>query len=202
PTFTLVTVCAQRTNNSCAPFNDAGAMEVNQGLPDTMYPLVAGKETLVRLYLGSSVASGFAAVDLGMLTIIGPNGTSVRFADIPKRTFNNPVRTFSEKANANFYLDGSEVPLSGGYTFIVDLFSFGADVYHAQLTANFQPTRDLRFVVVNWSDGKPVTPTIQVWDELASEQRAIATLARVYPVRRGVGFQANCTNCGVQFTLS
>lgn len=181
PPFTFASLCPLRSDNTCAPSGDGSAIEINQGLPDDMYPLVTGKPTLVRVYVGSSNDAN-VMVDWGMLTISGPSGSSVRIATVPQTVFNNNVRDFSERRNVNFYLDGSEIPTSGAYTFDVTLRARGSTVYNASISRSIQSTKDISFMVTIWGDN----PTV---DELNALQKAMATIERTYPVRRGgVGF--------------
>ncbi len=194
PSFALASLCPQRTNNTCAPSGDGAAIEVNQGLPSDLFTLVAGKATLVRVYVGTSLAGANAAVDSGTLTISGPSGSTVRFATIPHHTFNNTVRVFSEQYNVNFYLDGSEIPSSGTYSFQVTLRVAGSTVYNASVSRSIERTKDLRFMAVVWGANPLVTET-------QSLQKAMATVARTYPVRSGVGpLDVNLTR-GVRYTL-
>ncbi len=181
PPFTFASLCPLRSDNTCAPSGDGSAIEINQGLPDDMYPLVTGKPTLVRVYVGSS-SDANVMVDFGMLTISGPGGASVRIATIPQTVFNNQVRDFSERRNVNFYLNGSEIPTSGDYTFDVTLRARGSTVYNASISRSIQSTKDISFMVTIWGDNATV-------GELNALQKAMATIERTYPVRRGgVGF--------------
>jgi ligand-binding sensor domain-containing protein len=189
PPFTFAALCPQKPDKSCAGPGDGGAIEVNQGLPDDMYPLVAGKETLVRVYVGSSVPNAFVAIDSATLTVIGPSGMVFRSAVIPARVFNHTVRNFSELRNVNFYLDGSEIPTSGDYEFVVDVRAGGASVYSASVVKTIERTKDVRLLAVIWYErgasggvkaGLSTTDTVSL-------QKAMATLGRVLPVRRGVG---------------
>jgi ligand-binding sensor domain-containing protein len=180
PGLNLYQLCPLRNDNTCGASNDAGALEFNQGLPSSRYPLVAGKATLVRVYVGSAADGSYAAVDSGLQTIVGPGGLFARAAQIPQHEFNNTVRVFSEGYNVNFYLDGSEIPLSGSYSFAVKLKLGNTVVYNASISKTFQATRDLRLFTVKWGSN----PTSR---ELTALQKAMATISRVYPMRSGIG---------------
>ena len=145
--------------------------------------------------MGSAVTDSYAAVDSALLTIVGPAGFFTRTAQIPQHSFNNTARVYSEGYNVNFYLDGSELAVSGSYNFGVNLVLGNTSTYSANVNRTVVATRDVRFFAVLW--GAPPTG-----DDLSAVQKVMATISRVYPVRRGVGpLDSNLTR-GVRYGIA
>ncbi len=191
PPFTLAQVCGMGPFG-CVASGDGSAIEVNQGLPSEMYPLVAGKQTLVRVYTGTSLRDAPVTVDSGSLIVSGPGGGFLVPAVIRPRAFNNTLRAFSEQFNVHFFLSGAEIPTSGAYTFRVDLRVGGVSVYSATVTRTVERTKDMRILSV-------IAGSNPTRSELISLQRTMATLGRVYPLRRGVGPLDTDRSVGLRF---
>src|SRR5262249_106253 len=98
------------------------AAEINQGLPE--YPLVAGKSTLARVYVGASNPGSVTRIDRARLDIT-QHSTGETFtigAVIPNPIFANITQQYAEHQNINFYIPGDMLP-EGFYTFRAYLFN-------------------------------------------------------------------------------
>ena len=128
-------------------------MEVTQGLPD--YELVAGKDTLARIFVGApqpeiilasetNTEAGFtlgrttatlhfdlpplyqSTLDFALLHVEGPGGIDFDVpAQMPTGVFTNLSKSYSEENNVNFYIDGAHLSRVGSYRFSASLYRNG-----------------------------------------------------------------------------
>src|SRR3990172_2170305 len=124
----IATHCGGRIQPSC-PVLKVFGQEVNQGLAGySVTPLVAGKDTLVRVFVGIVLPVENEQPPLHITraeleikrdgVILSPPIDAV----IPNPDFGNTTQQFSETTNVNFYLDGSTLS-AGDYQFTARLFS-------------------------------------------------------------------------------
>lgn len=173
--------------------------EVNQGLPG--YDLVAGKDTLVRVFLAvrpdvlapAAVAAGGpiitnepvfhqATLDYASLAVTRPDGATFEVpGDLGDGVFTNFSRLFGEEHNANFYLPGGLLAVAGVYSATARFYREGSSVGTVDLGSHrFHPTKDLRLLIVVDTWPMPVG----AWNTLF---RALEHVQRAFPIRAGVG---------------
>jgi hypothetical protein len=172
--------------------------EVHQGLPQYT-KLVAGKSTVVRLFLGSDAPSGCAYVSGATLQLLGPGGSHVNYAEtldtggIPNKGFFCGVdKQHATGGSIDFVIPGESVPQ--GMTNLAVSFSARNVTLLNKVLGNypFESTDDLRVHIA--------APGWDVWDdtniygpmqpaELGSTlfNRQILNFNRIYPVRDGTG---------------
>ena len=125
------------------------ASEITQGLPD--YELVAGKDTLARVFIGAreqvvlalseSNSAPYDAVqslydvplfvqstlDYASLHVTGPDGVDFEVpGQMSTGIFTNLSQRYSEADNVNFYVGGSQVPFVGTYEFTARFYRKGS----------------------------------------------------------------------------
>lgn len=201
--------------------------EVTQGLSD--YELVAGKDTLARVYLGNrqllenpisfSTMSGDGKsdapkamhfdlpsldmnkyfgppLDFAALTINGPNGLEIEIpGELGDGKFSNYWKSYSETDNVNFYIDGSQLPKSGRYTFTARFYRSGQLVGTHELGQHqFHPTKDLRVLIVvnTW----PMTAA--AWSALFT---ALQYIQAKFPIRAGIGPLDGNQTAGLRYLI-
>lgn len=172
--------------------------EVHQGLPQYQH-LVAGKSTVVRLFLGSNAPGGCAFVSSAMLQVIGPGGAHVRFVEtlnsggIPNNGwFCGMTKQDAAGGSIDFVIPGERLPR--GMTNLAVSFSSRFVTLFDKVLGNyaFAPTDDLRVHIA--------APGWQYWNNSAiygtmtpeqtggySFNRQLVNFNRIYPVRDGVG---------------
>lgn len=199
--------------------------EVNQGLPN--YQLVAGKDTLVRVFLGVKpprvmpltnmfdveelskplfkaqpelmkqhldLPSNTAKLDFADLLVTKPTGdTFVVAGDIGDGTFTNISKSYSEEDNANFYIGGQSLGMSGRYEFTARFYRNGIIIAERSLGKHvFQPTKDLRILIV-----------VEVWpfpmDKISTLTNALEDLSRIFPIRAGVSELDGNLSAGLRY---
>ncbi len=192
--------------------------EVTQGLSG--YELVAGKDTLVRVFLGHDIpvfekamtsipnqgksknyssaneaksihldfppfdlpTIGVAHLDFVSLRIRGPRGIDIEIpGDLGDGKFDQFSKSYSEKDNANFYIDGSQFPVSGNYRFDVQFFRKGLLVgTHKLDDRSFHKTKDLRVLIIVDTWAMPV----EAWNTLFE---SLQYVQRNFPIRSKIG---------------
>ena len=186
--------------------------EATQGLVE--YELVAGKDTLVRVFVrarppvalpanvaGIEVArldfSGpdlfVSRLDFASLEVKAPNGAHFRVPATMSGRFLLPSR--SEQDNVNFYIDGDQLSDAGTYEFIARFYREGQPVGTNSLgSRNFLPTGDLRLLIkVNtW----PMTD--EGWDTVLM---ALEYLQRNLPVRAGLAPMDSDVTAGLRYYI-
>jgi hypothetical protein len=159
--------------------------EVNQGLPT--YSLVAGKTTLVRVYVGVQAGAAATRITHAVLTV-SARDTSTTFtvnAIIPNVIFTNVNQRYTENDNINFYLPGAMVP-AGRYSFSAQLFDGSTLLTTVDLPGGvyvFSRTQDLKLMVVL----PDISRYGQTLSDLALLSDYLDDMARVFPVRDGWG---------------
>jgi hypothetical protein len=187
--------------------------EVNQGLPD--YELVAGKDTLFRVYLGvptdvfehPQLTAAAAPVinwplfrtstlDGAMLSVTRPDGVTFEVAaDLGDGEFTNYSRSYDEQDNANFYVDGANLDKQGGYKAVARFYREGSLVGMVDLGRHtFQATKDLRLLIV--VDTWPMP--LHLYEIL---HRALPHVHRAFPVRKGIGLLNGDLRQGLRYAL-
>jgi hypothetical protein len=168
--------------------------EISQGLRG--YSLVAGKDTLVRVFVGS-VSSGQATVlDYASLRVQRPQGADFSAdAVMSSGVFTNTSQSYSELDNVNFYVSGGELQRVGRYTFNASFYQNGQLVGTLNVgAADFGTTKDLRVLVVvdNW-------PMTRVgWNAV---QAALLRVNRNFPIRSGVGSLDGNLALGLRYAI-
>jgi hypothetical protein len=174
--------------------------EVNQGLPD--YELVAGKDTLFRVFLGvpddvlappSIAAAGGPIVindpvfrtsrlDYASLSVTRPDGVTFEIpADLDDGKITNFTRSYDEDDNANFYAEGAQLNRPGTYEVVAHFYREESLVGIVDLGQHtFHPTKDLRLLIV--VDTWPMSTA--AWNTLFG---ALRHVQRAFPVRAGIG---------------
>jgi hypothetical protein len=171
--------------------------ELNQGLPLPDYPLVAGKTTLARVYIGAASVDSPSRVDRAELDVVAATGPSFTvYASIPKPVFMNTTQAFTEKDNINFLIPGDRIP-GGRYSFRVRLYNDGQLLPAVAIpqTYWFTRTRDVQFAIT--------MPSISYasLDDFAMLDDYLKDLARVLPVRDGWGLLGDGEG-GIQVRLT
>jgi hypothetical protein len=191
--------------------------EITQGLVE--YELVAGKDTLARVFLGYQKprVQLFAAAEIGGVSL--PAGfhfdepwggvsrldyaslevthipTGVRF-EVPATMsgeFSTPGR--SEDDNVNFYIDGRSLWRQGDYGFVARFYRDGSLVGTNSLgNRRFLKPAELRLLIKVNRD----PPTDAAWDTLL---RSLEFVQRNLPVRAGVAPMDSDLSAGLRFFI-
>ena len=186
--------------------------EATQGLVE--YELVAGKDTLVRVFVEARAialpadGAGFALpssfhftgsdelvsfLDYASLEVKAPNGSRFRVPATMSGRFGSP--SMSEEDNVNFYIAGDQLARTGTYEFVARFYRQGQLVGTNPLgTREFLETGDFRLLIkVNTypmsADG---------WDTLLM---ALEYLHRNLPVRAGVAPMDSDVSAGLRYYL-
>jgi hypothetical protein len=178
------------------------------------YELVAGKDTLVRVFVRArgpitlpANLSGLGApgldfdgldglvsrLDYASLEVKAPNGARFRVPATMSGRFLLPSR--SEQDNVNFYLDGDQLTPTGTYEFVARFYREGQLVGTNSLgTRNFLQTGDLRLLIkVNtW----PMSD--EGWDTVLM---ALKYLQRNLPVRAGLAPMDSDVSAGLRYYI-
>lgn len=186
--------------------------EATQGLVE--YELVAGKDTLVRIFVEvreivfPSDAAGFALpssfhftgadewvsrLDYASLEVKAPNGSRFRVPATMSGKFGS--RSMSEEDNVNFYIAGDQLSRTGSYTFVARFYRRGELVGTNTLgTRKFRETGDFRLLIkVNtW----PMSDA--GWDTVLM---ALQYLQRNLPVRAGVAPMDSDVSAGLRYFI-
>ncbi len=186
--------------------------EATQGLVE--YELVAGKDTLVRVFVEvreivfPSDAAGFALpnsfhftgadewvsrLDYASLEVKAPNGSRFRVPATMSGKFGS--RSMSAEDNVNFYIAGDQLSRTGSYTFVARFYRRGELVGTNTLgTRKFLETGDLRLLIkVNtW----PMSDA--GWDTVLM---ALQYLQRNLPVRAGVAPMDSDVSAGLRYFI-
>jgi hypothetical protein len=173
--------------------------EVNQGLPD--YELVAGKDTLFRVFLAvppdvlappqlaatAQVITDeplfrISTLDYASLSVTGPDGVTFEVpGDLGDGEITNFSQSYNEHANANFYVDGASLDKPGRYEAVARFYRDGNLVGRVSLGRHtFLATKDLRLLIVVDTWPMPVS----AWNILFG---ALKHVHRAFPVRAGIG---------------
>jgi hypothetical protein len=170
--------------------------EITQGLPG--YELIAGKSTLVRVFVGTTDPATPTRIDRALLEVRRPDNTYFTVpAEIPNPLFSNTTQQFSENTNINFYVSGNLLP-AGVYAFTVHLYNGATSV----ATVNF----DNRFYTFVQT---PDLSLMIVLPDIIRYQRSLSDfvmlfdylddMARLFPVRDGWGLRGDSK--GIQVSL-
>jgi hypothetical protein len=183
--------------------------EANQGLPT--YPLVRGKDTLVRFFTGSNQAQSPVTFETAKLTVTWPGGAVSEHQPILySQIFNNTEITQDSRRNINFYLPGEAVGALGTHRFDLEVRAPsgnsdvpGPVILNRSFEAFFQDwPGDLRILVVlaGILQGDQFTGP----DEGSMEGIAevFAELSRVHPVRKGISQLGQNSEAGVRYEIS
>jgi hypothetical protein len=195
--------------------------EVTQGLPE--YELVAGKDTLIRVFVGAKVPDNAIAstqnfnnigttqlkrfefdhfpafattkLDFATLQVSGPNGLSFETPAQMSGRFTNFSKSFSEDDNVNFYISGNLLNRVGKYRFVARFYRDGILVGTNNLGIHqFKDTKDLRLLIV--VDTWPMPN--EAWPILF---RSLEYLQRNMPIRTGIApFDSDLT-AGLRFYI-
>jgi ligand-binding sensor domain-containing protein len=178
--------------------------QVHQGLPS--YPRVAGKSTLVRLFVGTNNPQGWCAyVDRAVLRVMRQGSTPNVYVatqengGIPESNkFCNDEVVYSEPKSIDFVIPGADLP-DGAHYLEVFLESGSVTVLRQALgwyTFSSTATGDLRLHIS--------APGQVLWDDDDEAQslfgQQLAALQRAYPVRDGAGSLGSAN--GVQYYLN
>jgi hypothetical protein len=188
--------------------------EVNQGLSG--YELVAGKDTLFRVFLGvpddvlapPEVTAGmpmmitntpvfhFSRLDFASLSITGPDGVTFQVhGDLGNGQITNYSRNYDEHHNANFYVDGASLDKPGDYRAVARFYredSLVGQVVFGRHT--FHRTKDLRLLIVVDTWPMPVA----AWNSLF---RSLEHVQRAFPVRAGIGPLNGDLRAGLRYEI-
>ena len=97
--------------------------------------------------------------------------------------FDQFSKSYSEKDNANFYIDGSQFPVSGNYRFDVQFFRKGLLVgTHKLDDRSFHKTKDLRVLIVVNTWPMPVEAWNTLFDSLQYVQRNFPIRSKIGPL--------------------
>jgi len=192
--------------------------EITQGLPE--YELVAGKDTLARVFVGAkqpvvlavtakdvnvkklSLSKGLhfdvppyasSRLDYSTLHVSGPGGLDFEVPGQMSGLFTNFSKSLSEEDNVNFYIGGDLLSRVGSYDFVARFYRDGNLVGTNDLgTHRFQDTKDLRLLITVDTFPMPV----EAWSTLF---RALEFLHRNLPVRSGVAPMDSDLSAGLRF---
>jgi hypothetical protein len=185
--------------------------EATQGLVE--YELVAGKDTLVRVFVGTREISLPAAanselprsfhftgsdelvsrLDYASLEVSAPNGSRFRVPATMSGEFAFPSK--SEEDNVNFYIAGDQLSRAGTYGFVARFYRDGLLVGTNSLgSREFLETGDFRLLIkVNtW----PMSDA--AWDTVL---RTLEFLQRNLPVRAGVAPMDSDVSAGLRYYI-
>jgi hypothetical protein len=172
--------------------------EVHQGLPQYDH-LVAGKSTVVRLFLGSDAPGGCAYVTGVLLQLLGPGGSHINYAQtqstggIPNGGwFCGTTKQVAAGGSVDFVIPGDQLP--HGMTNLAVSFSSRFVTLFSKVLGNypFSSTDDLRVQIAapawdHWDDQS-------VYGSMTAQQvgsfsfnRQLVNFPRIYPVRDGAG---------------
>jgi len=211
----VITVAGEATSAFSFQWADLLVLDVeaSQGIP--RYPLVAGKDTLLRLFTASSLGNSTWPVtyETALLTIITPNGISNTCQpEVYTRIFTNRPDSIVTDArhNINFYVDGNAISEPGNYVFHFDVRAPSGDpgvpgpvIYSYDLPKEVKSTPGaLRLLVVLGGilDGDEWTgPDEGSMDGIA---KVFSELSRVHPVRNGIGRLGQDSYAGVRFEFT
>jgi len=206
----------------CPPSLQIFGGEVNQGLSG--YSLVAGKDTLVRVFVGAGLNLGVttSALIIDRAELDVKNNTTGAVFTSTSAVINNPITNFnqqySEHSNVNFYLNGPKLP-AGDYQFTARLYSNSVTAIREfdfnGITYSLGPTADLRVLLVFGDDptterdssGNPKPPLDYLGKdpdlskdpvtlELHQESHTTHTLANLSDSKR---HRDNRYECGLQW---
>lgn len=168
--------------------------EINQGITD--YEAVAGKDTLVRVFVGAANVSMPARLDFASLKVTGPNGIEFTIEGrMSTGEFTNINQSYSETDNVNFYIPGSLLSCAGSYKFNANLFQDGRSVLNRSLgQKTFNATKDLRLLIVVDTWSMPVN----AWNTLF---RTLMYVSRNFPIRSGIGPLDGDRSLGLRFII-
>lgn len=191
---------------------------ITQGLPE--YELVAGKDTLARVFVGAKQPVVLAVtakdvnvknlclpkslhfdvppyasarLDYATLHVSGPGRLDFEVPGQMSGLFTNFPKSLSEEDNVNFYIDGDLLSRVGSYDFVARFYRDGNLVGTNDLgTHQFQDTKDLRLMITVDTFPMPV----EAWSTLF---RALEFLQRNLPVRSGVAPMDSDLSAGLRF---
>lgn len=172
--------------------------EFNQGLPD--YDLVAGKDTLVRVFMAAAPIppGGFGVLptlEFASLRVDGPEGIHLEVPAQMPPIFSNVNKEYSEDKNINFYLAGRDIPMAGTYSLKARFFRAGLLVGEQVLgQAVFSPAKALRLLIVV----ENFVMSDEAWDALAE---ALLLLGRNFPISSGVGPIHGAQSNGLRYRI-
>jgi len=174
--------------------------EITQGLAG--YELVAGKDTLFRVFLGVPedvlappvLPAGATALmvnepvfhtsslEFAAISITRPDGVSFEVpGNIDDGTITNFTKSYSTDDNANFWVSGEQLASAGEYTAVARFYRAGALVGVVDFGAHtFHSTKDLRLLIV--VDTWPMNAA--AWATLVG---SLQHVHRAFPIRAGVG---------------
>lgn len=195
--------------------------EITQGLSE--YELIAGKDTLMRVFVGAKEqvmapvllaknlsclepallkglqydqpVFGASRLDFATLQISGPLGSSFEVPAKMSGLFTNFSKSLSEDDNINFYIPGNLLDRVGSYDFVARFYRDGALVGTNDLgTHQFKDTKDLRLLIV--VDTWPMPA--DAWTTLL---RALEFLQRNMPIRSGIAPLDSDLMAGLRFYI-
>ncbi len=195
--------------------------EITQGLPE--YELVAGKDTLMRVFVGAKEpvlapvllaknlscieptllkglqydlpVFGATRLDFATLQVSGPLGFSFEVPAQMSGLFTNFSKSLSEDDNVNFYIPGNLLNCVGSYDFVARFYRDGALVGTNDLgTYQFRDTKDLRLLVVVDTWSMPA----DAWPTLL---RSLEYLQRNMPIRSGIAPLDSDLTAGLRFYI-
>ena len=186
--------------------------EATQGLVE--YELVAGKDTLVRVFVSSrelllpTAASAFelprsfhfsdayelvSRLDYASLEVIAPNGSRFRVPATMSGEFTSA--SMSEEDNVNFYIAGDQLSRTGTYEFVARFYRDGLLVGTNPLgTRQFLETGD--FMLLIKVNTYPMSDA--GWDAVLM---ALEFLQRNLPVRAGVAPMDSDVSAGLRYFI-
>jgi hypothetical protein len=173
--------------------------DVTQGIIGQ--PLIAGKETLVRLLTASTTAGRPVTFGDAVLHVTTPSGSRT---DVPAHYYtpifsNGPGRynvELSHRSNINFYLPGELLIESGRYEFQASVRAYsvdglGREIYSETESAIFRATPgDLRLLYwYGYRGGSTPEAEERSPTEIPANSigQALSEVSRIYPVRSGIG---------------
>jgi hypothetical protein len=177
--------------------------EISQGIPT--HPLVAGKDTLVRLFTASS--QGFPVM-FGTATLYIKKPNNAEVVPVTAECYtpiisNGPWNMeISHRHNINFYVSGDDLDAPGIYEFEFEVRAFslngpGRIIYSSTETAEFvEPPGNFRVLYAHgYREDHPeeISPS---GEEESSILKVFQEASRVLPVRNGIGWLGG--SAGVQ----
>jgi len=178
--------------------------DVHQGLPGVCCQLVAGKSTVVRVFVGSTSAASAAYANRGLLRVWRA-GIPIFTIDANVSNggvfsggwFSNTTKQVTRDGSIDFYIPGTMLPASPShYLLQVELYAGPILLknWHIGTAYDFYETDDIR---IHASAPGP-TPNA---NQLSFLVRQLAVLDRAYPVRDGYAQQIDGKH-GLQFGVS
>lgn len=173
--------------------------EVHQGLPQ--YPLIAGKSTVVRVFVGTSNTNGLCAyANNAVLQVKRGTTTHTYQANLSNGVivnggeFCNTQKQFSPHGSIDFVIPGNVLIANAAYTMDVSITT-------GSIT---QPTLDLGSYRFTETDDIRIHAAIPAWTNDTTQatalDKALTTQFRTYPVRDGWG--AVDSNKGMQIAMT